>query len=79
MKKAYLVTFTATTRIIVDSDKNPNEDTELFNKVSEAALDRMLQNGITYYLCDENAEINEDTEMPYDDEYDYNGEYAIKG
>ena len=35
MKKAYLFTFHATTRIVVDSDKNPFEDDDLFSKMCE--------------------------------------------
>jgi len=70
-RTAYLLTFHATTRIVVDSDKNPFEDDELFSKMCEAARDRMLNFGIEEYLCGDNAEIEEDTEMPYDpEEYD---------
>ena len=80
MKKAYLVTFTMTTRIVVDSDKNPEEDDDLREKCAEKARENIIGNGVEYYLCDENLDgIKEDTEMPYDEEYDYNGEYAVKG
>ena len=69
-KTAYLLTFHATTRIVVDSDKNPYEDDELFSKCVAAARERMLNFGIEEYLCGDNAELNDDTEMPYSEEYD---------
>ena len=75
--KAYLVKITATTRIVVDSDENPNNNDDLFRKCAQAARDKMIAYGIEDYLCDENAEITEDTEMPYDEDYDENGKYAV--
>ena len=79
-KTAYLLTFHATTRIVVDSDKNPWEDDELFSKICEAARERMLNFGIEEYLCGDNAELEEDTEVPYDGEDYDNGmdEYFVK-
>ena len=69
-KKAYLLTFHATTRIVVDSANDPLEDDNLFSKCVAMARERMLNFGIDEYLCGDNAEINEDTEMPYDKDYD---------
>jgi hypothetical protein len=78
-KTAYLLTFHATTRIVVDSDKNPFEDDELFSKCVATARKRMLDFGIEEYLCGDNAEIEEDTEVPYSDGYDGGAEeYFVK-
>lgn len=64
--KAYLVTFTATTRIVVKDDTNPNEEESgvLFNAVSEAAFRKIISAGVSDYLCPENCEINPDEECP---------------
>lgn len=67
-KKAYLVQFTATTRIIVDSDKDPNESDGLFGACCDEAFIRMGDFGFENYLNGENATISEDTEQPYDEE-----------
>ena len=64
MKKAYLVTFTATTRIVVESEENPLENDELFNEIVEKAFIQMGDLGFENYLSAENAEIVEDTECP---------------
>lgn len=75
--KAYLVKITATTRIVVNSDENPNNNDDLFRKCVKHAVGKMVAYGIEDYLCDENAEITEDTEVPYDEDYDENGKYAV--
>ena len=62
--KAYLVTFTVTTRIVVEDDQNPNDNDELFNQVADAAYEQIKHNGFDVYLCPENCEINPDTECP---------------
>lgn len=64
--KAYLVTFTVTTRVVVNDDANPNSDgkEELFNAVSNAAFQRIMKNDVGAYLCPENCEINPDDECP---------------
>lgn len=64
--KAYLVTFTVTTRVVVNDDANPNSDGkgELFNQVADAAYEQIKHNGFDVYLCPENCEINPDTECP---------------
>ena len=64
-KKAYLVTFTATTRIVVEGDGNPSEDDSLRRKIVEEAYIRMGDLGFENYLNDENSEVTEDTECPY--------------
>ena len=62
--KAYLVTFTATTRVVVDSDENPNDNEELYNKIVDEAFVRMGDFGLENYLNAENADIAEDDECP---------------
>lgn len=62
--KAYLVTFTATTRVVVKGDENPEENDSLRDRVVAEALNRIENFGVENYLCAENAEINEDTECP---------------
>ena len=64
MKKAYLVTFTATTRIVVESEEKPLENDELFNEIAEKAFIQMGDLGFENYLNAENADIVEDTECP---------------
>lgn len=77
-KTAYLLTFHATTRIIVDSDKNPFEDDELFGKCVAMARKKMLEFGLEEYLHGDNAELEEDIEVPFDD--DDNGDvYTVRG
>jgi hypothetical protein len=62
--KAYLVNFSATTRIVVEDDTNPLDDALLFQRVCDAAREQMIDNGIGSYLDADNATINEDTECP---------------
>ena len=62
--KAYLVTFTATTRIVVEDNQNPNLDDELFTRISDAAYEKMKKLGLDNYLNVENCDINLDTECP---------------
>lgn len=62
--KAYLVQFTLTTRIVVKSDTNPNNDGELFDNAVETAIEQMNRIGIDNYLNAENAEIVEDEDCP---------------
>ena len=62
--KAYLVSFTTTTRIVVENDTNPLDDALLYERVCIAAREQMLDNGIDGYLQADNATIVEDTECP---------------
>lgn len=68
MKKAFLVSFSPMTRVIVDV-----EDEELINefdwhKVVKAAREQMIENGISEYLNGENVDTLElDEEMPYEE------------
>ena len=69
-KKAYLVQYTVTTRIIVDAPYGvtPDNNDKLFERCSDEAYERINRFGIDNYLNAENAEIAEDTECPYDEE-----------
>ena len=74
MKKAFLVTATIKTRVVVDVEENydgstynacyfPNEDED---KIITEALPRLKDN-----VCDENIDsIELDVEFPYDEEFD---------
>ena len=77
-KTAYLLTFHATTRIVVDSENNPFEDYELFSKCVDTARKRILDFGIEEYLCFENAEMKRDAEVPYNEYDDGAEEYFVK-
>ena len=75
-KKAYLVTFEVTTRVVADvpEDFDPKdysrmfeEHEEAFDTIVEKARDKIL--GYPQdYICRENTEVIEDTECPYDKE-----------
>ena len=72
MKKAYLVTFTTTTRVVVDvpEEFNPNdcnlileEDDKAYDSIIREARENILENPENYIYGD-NAEIEEDVECP---------------
>lgn len=62
--KAYLVKFTTTTRIVLKDNENPKNNPDVFRKAVNAAAEQMEEFGIYDYLCEENAEIEEDSECP---------------
>ena len=73
MKKAYLVTFTTTTRVVVNIPEgfNPNncnliikEHEEAYDSIIREARENILENSDNYLFGD-NAEIEEDIECPY--------------
>ena len=71
MKKAYLVTFTTTTRVEVDIPEgfNPSnlvikEHEEAYDSIIREARENILENPENYIYGD-NAEIEEDIECPY--------------
>ena len=73
MKKAYLVTFTITTRVVVNIPEgfNPNncnliikEHEEAYDSIIREARENILENSDNYLFGD-NAEIEEDIECPY--------------
>lgn len=65
--KAYLVTFTATTRVVVDSDKplRSMDNAARLNLIN-AAYEQILDNGLSNYLSPENADVMEDIAFPAD-------------
>ena len=74
MKKAYLVTFTITTRVVVNIPEgfNPNncnliikEHEEAYDSIIREARENILENSDNYLFGD-NAEIEEDIECPYE-------------
>jgi hypothetical protein len=70
-KKAYLVEFSITTRVVIDSNKDPNEDDYVFEDIVCKARTSMLKDGIAFYINGDNVSmIEEDTECPYDPETD---------
>ena len=62
MKKAFIVTFEAATRVVIDTDELDYKEL-----MCEKALKGITSN-IDDYLCESN--IEEDTEEPYDPKYD---------
>jgi hypothetical protein len=78
-KKAYLITYSITTRVVVDDEGIPSGKTEK-GKLSEddimwqahtEALAKIEQDPDGYIVLDNVTEFEEDTEMPYgQDEFD---------
>lgn len=67
-KKAFLVTFEVTTRVVVDIDADPETNDDAWNKVLSKACDYAYMNAPEW---GENVQkIEEDTECPYNEEYD---------
>lgn len=63
MKKAFLVDFGFTTRVIADENATDDEIAQL---AIEHIKDNMTEDGIGCYVCCDNiGEICEDTECPY--------------
>lgn len=74
MKKAFLVSFTPMTRVIVDvpedflSDEFESIDEFVYAKIVAAARERIIENGISDYLNGETVDSVElDEEMPYEE------------
>lgn len=72
-KKAYLVTFTTTTRVVVDVPENFDVHNcnllvvgheKAWDSIVKEARDNILENP-ECYLYDDNVEVNEDEECPY--------------
>lgn len=65
MKKAFLVTFEVTTRVVADVDGRPGYDNvKAWNTVVDKALEKAFIDG------DNVERIEEDTEHPYNPETD---------
>lgn len=77
MKKAFLVSFVPTTRVVVDvsdnflkDDLEPQDEYE-WDKVVSVAKDQIVENGIdNYFNRDTIDEIKLDEELPYPQSFD---------
>lgn len=69
MKKAFLVTFEITTRVVVDveGDLTSNKN---FDKINQAGIDKILENNIEDYITHDNGDYRLDEENPYPQSYD---------
>lgn len=68
MKKAVLVTFSLTTRVVIDVNTSDDEDfsEEEYSEGVEKAMQNIASNPMGY-LCEENVtDFVEDTELPYE-------------
>ena len=68
MKRAFLVNFSVTTRVVVDVPEDFDvwdSDSKAFEDIVSEARDNILDRPFNY-LYEENAEVREDTECPYD-------------
>lgn len=79
MKKAYLVTFSITTRVIADVSKefDPNnsnliipENHEYYSGIISEAAKHVIDCPEGYLSWDNIDDVSEDTECPYDPNYD---------
>lgn len=62
-KKAYLVTFMITTRVITEKEEDPNNNVEAWNDVVSSACENLYIQSPDYSDCVDT--IDEDTEYPY--------------
>lgn len=74
-KKAFLVDISIRTRVIVDipdecSDHNPETNDGLWKEIADKAEIQVGEDIWDYLIYDNVTEITEDTEMPYNQEYD---------
>lgn len=72
-KKAYIVTYTIRTRVVVEVDEDgetdPYYNDKLYKEIEGIANERISED-YTRYVDIENSDIEEDTECPYDPEND---------
>lgn len=70
MKKAFLVTFCPTTRVVVNVKSDHLTDQEIM-KAAEAAIENIEESGLKYYINEETIEdIVLDEELPYPQDFD---------
>lgn len=70
MKKAFLVTFCPTTRVVVNVESDQLTDQEII-KAAEAAIENIEESGLKYYINEETIEdIVLDEELPYPQDFD---------
>lgn len=70
MKKAMLLTFEITTRVIVDADFDNAMNANLDWEVAKIAADRIKANPDGYINAENLVNISTDLEAPYDPDYD---------
>lgn len=70
MKKAVLVTFEVSTRLIVDADFDNVASFSLDWEIARIAADKIKSNPDSYINEENLAEVDYDSEMPYDPDYD---------
>lgn len=71
MKKAFLVTFCPTTRVVVDVRDEKLENETDYKTVVHQAIEKMLNNNLYDYLSLDNVDtIKLDEELPYPQEFD---------
>ena len=71
MKKAFLVSFSPMTRIVMDVEDSENLTEDEAQQICIAAREQMINNGIEDYLSLDNIdEIKEDEELPYPQNFD---------
>lgn len=68
-KKALLVKVDLLVRVVVDSDVDPEIDSEFEMAVMASIKSRMQEEGISF-IAEGIEDYNDDTENPYDSEYD---------
>ena len=67
MKKAKLITFSITTRVLVDADGTEEEQ---FDEAVKIARPKIVNNAKDVIMGDNVVEIDDDEECPYDPEFD---------
>lgn len=72
-KKAFLVDISIRTRVVVDVEDGltPQNDEALWQEIADKAEVQVGDDIWDYLIYDNVTEIVEDTEMPYDEEYDF--------
>jgi len=67
MKKAKLITFSITTRVLVDDGESEEKQ---FDEAVKSARAKIMDNAKDVIHGDNVVELDDDEEMPYDPEYD---------
>lgn len=79
MKKAYLVTYSICTRVIVDSGNHGHPDDEISAHLkAKSKLQAEGSEIFTDRFIYDNAEVSEDVECPYDEDNDQDTEERPK-
>lgn len=81
MKKAFLVTFCPTTRVVIDIEEDQYDDSLIdsvsieddfkYSEIVRLAREQIIESGINEYLNGENiCSISLDEELPYPQDFD---------